>query len=175
MQDLVALPKQTESDYAKPQTKRRHSLDHNPDELSSMTLQQLQSEPFDSAGPYAKPPPPSLGLDDASIASQLEEELLSRAARSSSGKKDTELLSEFFNSLDLESFNQCGEVITRKFAGVVAEMRDIRRRKREIALRIERDIASHEQTVQNDRDVVEERLASLRQSGENMVNVKTTG
>ncbi|KAI9785304.1 MAG: hypothetical protein M1839_000320 [Geoglossum umbratile] len=136
-------------------------LDFPPTALAAMAYDQLQSEPFDT-GPNAPPFDLPLDLTTAPLSSQL---------RHISTLPDPQR-HQFFNSLDLDAWEDCGEWFVEQFAGVVKKMTALRREKRKVAMAFEEEVAERQEKVRLKTDGLRTVMGNMQREGKVLIEEK---
>ena len=144
--------------------KRGRDIDYSPDELSSMTFSQLQDEPFHH-DPKATEIPLPPEIADAPLPQKLDYIL---ALKDDNNTKQHRRAA-FFSSLPIEQYEDCGDLIAQKFAGVVSKFKDARQQRRKVAREFEAEVAKREERVRGKMGAVEKDLGRLRRGGEEVV------
>ena len=148
-----------------PQTRKRaRDLDHSPDQLSSMTFQQLSNEPFDLASDIARASVPQ-ELSSGTLAAKMDY-ILERLK-----DDDTKLLQRraFFSSLSIEQYEECANVMIRRFTDIVSTVTDARQQRRRAAKDFEEKVAKREECVRGKTTDVDKDLGRLKRGGEEVV------
>ena len=150
-----ALPK----DELQPKRKRRVSSEFDDAVLGSMTLAELQRQPFD--------------LDAAQISvrnshnethGSLEDRLNEYSSRSGDEQK------QMFANLSLEEWEASGDWFMERFSSLMTRLRDARRDKRRMVHGFEAEAAAREATVRQRTDGIDRKLAQMKQNGQRVVN-----
>lgn len=148
-----------------PQTWRRNrDLDYSRDQLSSMTFQQLSSEPFNlvyEAAQASFPQEFSRGNLSAKMDYILEKlkdddaKLVQRRA--------------FFSSLPIEQYEECANLMIRRFSDILSKFTDARHQRRRATKDFEDEIAKREVCVRCKTTAVDKDLGRLKRGGEEVV------
>ena len=148
-----------------PQT-RKHArdLDYSPSQLSSMAFQQLSDEPFNLASSTARASilqQPSNGT----LAAKMDY-ILERLK-----DDDTKLVQRraFFSSLSIEQYEECANLMIRRFSDIISKFTDARQQRRGAAKDFEEEISMREACVRGKTTVVDKDLGRLKRGGEEVV------
>ncbi|KAL9133346.1 MAG: hypothetical protein Q9175_005477 [Cornicularia normoerica] len=148
-----------------PQTRKRaRDLDFSPDHLSSMTFQQLSNEPFSLASDTPRTSIPR-EFSSRTLAAKMdyileklkydEAKLVQRRA--------------FFSSLSIEQYEECANLMIRRFSDIMSEFTDARQQRRRVAKDFEEEVAKREKCVRGKTTVVDKDLGRLKRGGEEVV------
>lgn len=152
-----------------PQTpKRARDLDYSLDQLSGMTFQQLSHEPFNLASDTAR----------ASISQDFSSSTLAAKMNHILEKlkdDDTKLVRRraFFSSLSIEQYEECANLMIRRFSDIMSKFTDARQQRRRAAKEFEEEVAKREQCVRGKTTVVDKDLGRLKRGGEEVVRGAT--
>ena len=148
-----------------PQTRKRaRDLDHSPDQLSSMTFQQLNNEPFSLASdaPWTSP---VQGLSNGTLAEKMDYVL--------NGLKDDDTKHmhrrAFFSSIPIEQYEECANLMIRRFGDIMSKFTEARRQRRRFAKDFEEEVARREDCVRGKTSAVEKDLGRLKRGGEEVM------
>lgn len=148
-----------------PQTpKRDRDLDYSPDQLSSITFQQLISEPFYFASDTARASIPEK-LSDGSLSAKMDyilENLKDDNAKFIQRRA-------FFSSLAIEQYEECANLMIRRFGDIMAKFTDARQQRRRAAKNFEEEVEKREECVRGKTTVVDKNLGRLKRGGEEVV------
>ena len=153
--------------------KRKRSLDYGSNELSNMDyVQDLQSESFDSFPSLTNLssthnlPSPSLPLADRlrNIYNTPMPHGSNNAPVHPSNDKAARARA-FFASLQIDQYEECGDLLLDGFRDVMDRLRQARREKRKAARGMEELVAKREEWVRRKRGVLETELGRLRGAG----------
>lgn len=144
--------------------KRAKDLDYSPEQLSSMTFQQLSNEPFNLPSERAR----------AFIVQELSSDTLAAKMDNilQKSKDDGAKVVHrraFFSSLSVEQYDECANLIIRRFSGIVSTFADARQQRRRAAKDFEEEVAKREECVRGKTSVVDKDLGRLRRGGEEVV------
>ncbi len=144
--------------------KRNRDLDYSPDQLSSMTFQQLSNEPFNLASdtaPASSPQELSIGTLTAKIEDMLED----------LKDDDTKIVRRraFFSSLSIEQYEECASFMIRRFSDIMSKFTDARQQRRRAAKDFEEEVANREDCVRCKTTAVDKDLGRLKRGGEEVV------
>lgn len=161
LSDNESMEKVADSELLRENRKRSRSLDHDLDQLASMTFQQLRDECFDDV--------PNPGNSQASpeskgdfLLAKLQTFSTIRDSRERDGQQQA-----FFDSLTLEQYGESGDVVGRKLGETITKLRGIRDRKRMIAVNFESEVAKREQSVRASSAALKrEKTVMMRQTEE---------
>ena len=139
-------------------------LDHSPNQLSSMTFQQLSNESFDLASDPARASIPQ-ELLSGSLATQMEYVLKTFK------HDDAKLVQRraFFSSLSIEQYEECASLIIGRFSAIVSKLMDARQQRRRAAKDFEEVVAKREECIRGKTTVVNHKLGRLKRGGEEVV------
>ena len=148
-----------------PQTRKRaRDLDYSPDQLSSMTFQQLNNEPFSLASdaPWTSP---VQGLSSDTLAEKMDYVL--------NGLKDDDAKlmhrRAFFSSIPIEQYEECANLMIRRFSDVISKFTEARRQRRRFAKDFEEEVARREDCVRGKTSAVKKDLGRLKRGGEEVM------
>ena len=148
-----------------PQTRKRaRDLDYSPDQLSSMTFQQLNDETFSLASdaPWTSP---VHGLSSGTPAEKMEyvlEKLKDDDAKPMQ-------LRAFFSSLPIEQYEECANLMIRRFSDIMSKFTEARQQRRRFAKDFEEEVARREDCVRGKTSAVNKDLGKLKRGGEEVV------
>ena len=148
-----------------PQTqKRARDLDYSPDQLSSMTFQQLNNETFTLAfdAPWKSP---VQGLSSGTLAEKMGYVLEKLK------DDDAKLMQRraFFSSLPIEQYEECANLMIRRFSDIMSKFTEARRQRRRFAKDFEEEVARREDCVRGKTSAVNKDLGRLKRGGEEVV------
>ena len=149
----------------RPQTRKRNrDLDYGRDQLSSMTFQQLSNEPFNLDYDAAR----------ASFPQEFSRGSLSAKMDYILGKlkdDDAKLVQRraFFSSLPIEQYEECANLMIRRFSDILSKYTDARHQRRRVTKDFEAEIAKREACVRCKTTVVDKDLGRLKRGGEEVV------
>ena len=148
-----------------PQTRKRaRDLDYGPDQLSRMTFQQLSNEPFNLTSDKNRASVPQ-ELSSSSLAARMDyilENLKDDDAKIA-------LRRAFFSSLSIEQYEECANLMIRRFSDIMSKFMDARQQRRRAAKDFEEDVAKREECVRGKTTVVDRDLDRLKRGGEEVV------
>lgn len=148
-----------------PQTRKRaRDLDYSPDQLSSMVFQQLSNEPFNLASSTARASIPQQ-LSTGTLAAKMDY-ILERLK-----DDDTKIVQRraFFSSLSIEQYEECANLMIRRFSDIISKFTDARQQRRRAAKYFEEEISMREACVRGRTTVVDKDLGRLKRGGEEVV------
>ena len=148
-----------------PQTRKRaRDLDYSPDQLSSMTFQQLNNETFSLASnaPWTSP---VQGLSSGTLAEKMEYVLEKLK------DDDAKLIQRraFFSSLPIEQYEECANLMIRRFSDIISKFTEARQQRRRFAKDFEEEVARREDCVRGKTSAVNKDLGRLKRGGEEVV------
>ena len=146
--------------------KRARDLDYSVAQLSRMTFEQLRSEPFDH-DPRAKEPVLPQEVANGTLAEKLDHMLSLKGNDTKAIRQRT-----VFASLPIEQYEDCGDLIIEKFAGIIAKFKDARQQRRKVVREFEEEVAKREERVRGKTSAVEKDLGRLKRGGEEVVRGK---
>ncbi|KAL8672274.1 MAG: hypothetical protein Q9168_003244 [Polycauliona sp. 1 TL-2023] len=144
-------------------------LDYEPETLRKMTYQQLANESFDTA---PQPNRHSNGNMSHEGGSPLDEKLLRLHALDGSQQKVHSQRQEFFSSLPIDQYEECGDLMAKHFSQIVSKFQDARQRKRGLAKEFEEEVAARQKLVERRTVAVGEDLDRLKRAGQDVVRRK---
>ena len=144
--------------------KRARDLDYSPDQLSSMTFQQLNNEAFTLAfdAPWTSP---VQGLSSGTLAEKMEYVLEKQK------DDDAKLMQRraFFSSLPIEQYEECANLMIRRFSDIMSKFTEARQQRRRFAKDFEEEVARREDCVRGKTSAVNRDLGRLKRGGEEVV------
>lgn len=146
---------------SKDKKRRRNSPDYDDTTLTTMTYTDLQKQPFDFD--------PSKAAEQngfRSEANNLEAKL--DQARHFSEKEQR----QFFSNLSIDDWEASGEWFIAQFAGFMHSMREARQKKRRLIQKFEDEAAAREEAVRLRSEVIDRKLAKMKQDGQRVVEDK---
>ncbi|KAL8912768.1 MAG: hypothetical protein Q9171_002307 [Xanthocarpia ochracea] len=150
-------------------TKAKVELDYDLKTLGKMTFRQLTEELFD-----ASPQSTKLGNGDMSLeaGSTLDQKLLH--LHSLEGPRENIQLQRetFFSSLQIDQYEECGDLIAEHFGNLISRFKKARQNKRDLAKEFEKEIAARQKLVESRKTVVTEGLDRLKRAGQDVVRGK---
>ncbi|MCJ1253786.1 hypothetical protein MMC24_001600 [Lignoscripta atroalba] len=143
--------------------KRPFKLDYSDTELSSMTYDHLKNESFDND------PCAPLGIlpDDIATAS-LPDQLKYISGLNHHSEQD-EQQKAFFSSLDIDRYEECGDLIVERFTTILTKFKNARQEKRKIAMGFEEEVAKREEQVSAKRALIDQDMDRLKSAGREIV------
>ena len=152
-----------------PQTRKRaRDLDYSPDQLSSMTFQQLGNEPFSLASdaPWTST---VQGLSSGTLAGKMDYVLEKLK------DDDAKLMQRrtFFSSLPIEQYEECANLMIRRFSDIMSKFTEARQQRRRFARDFEEEVARREDCVRGKTSAVNKDLGRLKRGGEEVVRGAT--
>lgn len=144
--------------------KRDRDLDYSPDQLSSMTFEQLINEPFHFACHTARASTPE-ELSNSSLSAKMEYVLEKLK------DDDAKLVQRraFFSSLSIEQYEECANLMIRRFGDIMAKFTDARQQRRRAAKDFEEEVEKREECVRGKTTIVDKNLGRLKRGGEEVV------
>ena len=141
------------------------SLDYSEEELRKMTYEQLKSEDFDH-NPGA---PPSVLPED--IKSQDLDKQLTYISnfRHLPENEQSECHRAFFESLSINQYEECGDLMVDRLAQLVKKLKDARRTRRKIAMEFEAEVAAREEDVRAQGEEIDKDMVRLKKAGQDMI------
>jgi predicted HTH domain antitoxin len=146
--------------------KRARDLDYSLDQLSNMTYEQLQTEPFDH-DPTAPAPTLPQEVAKGTLAQTLDYMLALKEHKTKASQR-----SAIFASLPIEQYEDCGDLIVEKFAATIVKFKNARRQRRKAVQEFEDEVARREEKVRGKTSAVEKDLSRLKRGGEEVVRGK---
>ena len=153
-------------------TKTREStknLDYSPEQMSSMTFEQLSNEPFDIASDTARP------------------SILQEISSSTLAAKMTYILEKFkddedkfvqrrafFSSLPIDQYEECANLIIGNLSAIISKFTDARQQRRRVAKDFEEEVAKREGRVRGKTTIMRRNLGRLKRGGEEVVRSATS-
>ena len=144
--------------------KRARDLDYSPDQLSSMTFQQLNNEPFNLASD-APCTSPVQGLSSGTLAEKMDYVL--EKLKDDDGKLIQRRA--FFSSLPTEQYEECANLMIRRFSDIMSKFTEARRQRRRFAKGFEEEVARREDCVRGKTSAVNKDLGRLKRGGEEVM------
>ena len=141
------------------------NLDYSEDELQKMTYEELKSEDFDH-NPGA---PPSVLPED--IKSQDLDKQLTYISSFKHLPEDqqSEFHRAFFESLSIDQYEECGDLMVDRLAQLVKKLKDARRTRRKIAMEFEAEVAAREEDVRAQGEEIDKDMVRLKKAGQDMI------
>ena len=147
---------------------RALELDYSSDWLASMSYADLAKEQFDH-----DPRATSNGLPKDQGAEPLAKKLSYLCnLPSSSSEEQPDPRYQFFSSLSIDDYEECGDIIVDQFAAILKRFKELRREKRKVAGDFEGQIAARQAAVQARQEVLQNDLGRLKEDGQKMVRRK---
>ena len=144
--------------------KRVSNLDLSPDELTSMTFEQLSHEPSNVPS-YATRVPIPQDLHSSTLVAKMEYVLENlKDGHAKLGQRRA-----FFTSLSIEQYEECANVIIDKFTALMSKFTDARQQRRRAAKNFEEEVAQREESVRGKLLIVDKDLGRLKRGGEEVV------
>lgn len=142
--------------------KRPLELDYDSPVLATMSLKNLQNEPYDH-DPRAEPFEFSTFFDhvppDATITTVPEK----LEKLSSQSRRDDRI--PFFQSITMTEWEECGDWLIERFATLMSQLKDGRKARRQLAYRYEEEIRMQHDKIVGERNEVEEMIQGMRTGG----------
>ena len=144
--------------------KRDKDLDYGRDQLSGMTFQQLSTEPFNLAYDAARVSFPQ-EFSSGNLSAKMDY-ILEKLK-----DDDAKLVKRrtFFSSLSIEQYEECANLMIRRFSDILLKFTDARHQRRQAAKDSEEEIAKREACVRGKTTVVNKDLGRLKRGGEEVV------
>lgn len=142
--------------------KRARDLDYSPDQISSMTFEQLSNEPFDLV--FDRPSVPQ-ELSSGNLATKMDFIF-------EKSKDDTAKLLQrkgFFSSLSTEQYEECANLIIGRFGAIMSKLTDARQQRRRVAKDFEEEVATRGECIRGKTTIVSKSLGRLKRGGEEVV------
>ena len=161
LSDDEALEKETDSESNEGAVgrKRPRDLDHSHDQLSGMTFEQLRDEPFEfGCAPVSTILPPEVA--GAPLPTQLDHLFGLAETADRDDQQQT-----FFDSLTIEQYADCGDILSTKFSDAIAKLSATRRQKRDVAGQFEAEIAKREELIRSKCAALANEKQKLKQNG----------
>ena len=148
-----------------PQTRKRaRDLDYTPDQILSMTFDQLSNEPFDLASDTDKA---SLPQDIASGNLNAKMDYIFEKLKDDEAKFIQRRT--FFSSLSIEQYEECARLIIGRFSAIISKMTDARQHRRRVAKDYEEEVAKREECIRGKTAIVSKNLGMLKRGGEEVM------
>ncbi|KAL8985861.1 MAG: hypothetical protein Q9177_004318, partial [Variospora cf. flavescens] len=140
------------SDNPRPKSQKRplseshahQRLDYDMKTLSGMTYRQLAQEAFDTSPQVPHPKDPAL-TDD----SPLESKLLHLHSLDGPREQVQSHRQAFFSSLNIDQYEECGDIMAEQFRQIISKFKQARRQKRSLAKDFENEVAAREKVVES--------------------------
>jgi len=146
--------------------KRRRDLDYGLDQLGSMEFQQLKEESF-HVDPQSSGAAIPTDLADSSLVGKLNYLMNLEDDDSRALQQGT-----FLNSLPIEEYEKCGDLIVERFNDLVKKFKNARQERRRAAHEFEKEVARREECVREKLNAFEKDFDRLKRSGEDVVRKK---
>ena len=156
------------TDSSRSGLKRGADLDYSQEQLLEMSYCELENQPFDE-DPRVPSQVLSPELNGRSLAEKLEYLLNPHETLPSDTTQQFENQCRFFSSLNIEQYEECGDLIVDQFAGIIKRFSGIRRDKRKTAVEFETEISKREAVVMGRKESLEKDLGRLRKAGQDVV------
>ena len=150
-----------------PQIRKRardRDLDYSPDQISSMTFDQLSNEPFDLASDTERPSLPQ-DISSGTVSAKMDyifEKLKDDEAKFIRRKA-------FFSSLSIEQYEECAKLMIGRFSAIILKLTDARQHRRRVAKEFEEEVAKREGCIREKTAIVSQNLGRLKRGGEEVV------
>ena len=143
-----------------PSTRKRAS----PDQISSISLEQLSNEPFDLAA----------DMDMVCIPQELSSGTLATKMdyifeKSKDGNAKILQQRIFFSSLSIEHYEECANLIIGRFGAIMSRLTDARQQRRRAAKDLEEEVAKRGECIRGKTTVVSKNLCRLKRGGEEVM------
>ncbi|KAL9015875.1 MAG: hypothetical protein Q9185_006746 [Variospora sp. 1 TL-2023] len=135
-------------------------LDYDMETLSGMTYRQLAEEAFDTSPQEPHPKDPAL-TDD----SPLENKLLHLHSLDGPREQVQSHRQAFFSSLNIDQYEECGDIMAEQFRQIISKFKQARRQKRSLAKEFENEVAAREKVVESRKVAVTKDLDRLKRTG----------
>ena len=141
------------------------NLDYSEEELRKMKYEQLKSEDFDH-NPGA---PPNVLPED--IKSQdLDKQLIYISNfKHLPEDEQSEFHRAFFESLSIDQYEECGDLMVDRLAQLVKKLKDGRRTRRKIAIEFEAEVAAREEDVRAQGEEIDRDMVRFKKAGQDMI------
>ena len=141
------------------------NLDYSEEELRKMNYEQLKSEDFDH-NPGA---PPNVLPED--VKSQDLDKQLTYISSFKHLPEDeqSEFHRAFFESLSIDQYEECGDLMVDRLAQLVKKLKDGRRTRRKIAIEFEAEVAAREEDVRAQGEEIDRDMVRLKKAGQDMI------
>lgn len=143
--------------------KRPITLDYSYSQLRQMSYEDLRQENFDQ-DPQARGHNSAQSLANSELSSKLQE-----IFDITSGPDLATQREAAFASLNIEQFENCGDLIIDKFNSVMARYVAARVQKRKVARAFEDEVANREKAIQAKKKAIDDDLGRLRNAGQDVV------
>ena len=143
--------------------KREIDLDYGLDQLAGMRFEQLHDEAF-----HANPDGREFAFPPSLIDSTLMDKLVYLVGRDDVKNKISEQKT-FLNSLPIEDYEECGDLIIERFDGIVRKFKAARRERRRVAREFELEVSRREECVREKIKAYGDDLDRLKRSGNDVV------
>ena len=148
-----------------PQTRKRtKDLDYSPDQISSMTFDQLCNEPFDVASDTDRPSLPQ-DVSSGTLAAKMDYVF----ERFKDDKAKFIQRRAFFSSLSIEQYEECAKLMIGRFSAIISKLTDARQHRRRVAKDFEEEVAKREGCIRGKTAMVSKNLGRLKRGGEEVV------
>lgn len=134
-------------------------------DFSGLNMVQLQDQPFEPVVSHSPSAVLHISTNDTLC------ESLERISQIKHPESRTSQQQELFSSLSLGDSSKCAGLITTKLTHLITELDRIRQEKRKLTIRFQEEIAAQEGVSRAHEDAVSTKLARLKQSGENVLQV----
>lgn len=145
--------------------KRKLDLDHSIGDLSDMTFQQLSSEAFELKPQGGASNKVAAGLTESPLSDDLD-----RIFHLKDEEDKVFQRTMFFNSLSIEQYEECGDLMLERISALIAKFKDTRKQKRNVARCFEEEVARRDERVRGKEVALEKDLSRLKRAGEAVVN-----
>ena len=144
--------------------KRTKDLDYSPDQILSMTFDQLCDEPFDVASDTDRP---SLPQDVSSGTLTAKMDYIFEKFKDDEAKFIQRRA--FFSSLSIEHYEECAKLMIGRFSAIISRLTDARQHRRRVAKDFEEEVAKREEFIRGKTAMVSKNLGRLKRGGEEVV------
>lgn len=149
------LPYPSPSKEDRGRKRRWQSCDYDDKALSSMNYADLQGQPFDVDPAAGASPSAALAAEGNTLAARLEH-------HKNKGEADQRA---FFGDMSVADWDGAGDWFLEQFGSLMQQMRDGRRRRREMVARFEGEIAEREEGVRARTEGVRRKLDRMKRDG----------
>ncbi|KAL8645176.1 MAG: hypothetical protein Q9210_006858 [Variospora velana] len=143
-----------------PESHAHQRLDYDMKALSEMTYRQLAEEAFDTSPQAPHLQDPAL-TDD----SPLENKLLHFHSLDGPREQIQSHRQAFFSSLNIDQYEECGDIMAEQFGRIISKFKQARRQKRSLAKEFENEVAARERVVESRKVAVTKDLDRLKRTG----------
>ncbi|MCJ1409643.1 hypothetical protein MMC19_003724 [Ptychographa xylographoides] len=145
--------------------KRPLDLDYTQEQLSTISYQQLQNESFDH----------DPRVQSVLLPKEVESDTLAKQLAYISKIKDIAeeerfaTHQSFFSSLNIERYEECGDLIVEQLADIITKFKKSRQEKRRIAKEFEDEVSQREEVLGKQAELIDSNMGRLKKAGLDMV------